>query len=201
MSSNSSSRRCARRSVRDSNRSKTNLDIDLNSASVIDLEASDDDDVQMLSSPRGFPRARTLLRKRKRPDVVVLDEEPGTHSAPINDPIILRSINWRNRRRRIPPNRSIINCETYLISEDDLSAKRKKVSEPVQEKAVPKEPSYICPICMGELVSPCSTNCGHIFCEGCIKSAIQVKKQCPTCRTKLTMKKSFHKVFLPTSTN
>lgn len=192
-----------------------NLDVDLNSppadaaqssqpppAAPIDLAASDDE-LQMLSSPRGFPQARNQLR-RNRPVIVVVDEERETSSGTSGlcaiDPMTVASVNRRNKRQRIPPNRTIINCENYLISEGDPGSKRKKASKPVPENVVLKEPTFSCPICMSTLVSPCSTVCGHIFCEGCIKSAIQVKKQCPTCRTKLTMKNNFHKVFLPTTT-
>ncbi|RWS29903.1 E3 ubiquitin-protein ligase RNF4-like isoform X1 [Leptotrombidium deliense] len=40
-----------------------------------------------------------------------------------------------------------------------------------------------------------STNCGHIFCETCIKETIRNTKSCPTCRKKLTQK-SYHPIFL-----
>uniref|UniRef100_A0A0E0JSV0 RING-type domain-containing protein n=1 Tax=Oryza punctata TaxID=4537 RepID=A0A0E0JSV0_ORYPU len=69
---------------------------------------------------------------------------------------------------------------------------------PEPEKAVPKEPTFNCPVCMNELVEPSSTICGHIFCRQCIKASIQAQKKCPTCRRKLTMN-NFHRVYLPSA--
>jgi predicted amidophosphoribosyltransferase len=68
--------------------------------------------------------------------------------------------------------------------------------EPVRE--VPKEPKFSCPVCMNELVDASSTICGHIFCQKCIKAAIQANKKCPNCRRKLNMN-NFHRVYLPTT--
>ena len=39
-----------------------------------------------------------------------------------------------------------------------------------------------CPICLHVFDAPVVTKCGHQFCEGCIRSAIQFKKECPQCR-------------------
>ena len=40
-----------------------------------------------------------------------------------------------------------------------------------------------CPICLDELTVPVVTECGHVFCEICIRTAIQkTKKACPQCR-------------------
>lgn len=65
-------------------------------------------------------------------------------------------------------------------------------------KEVPKEPTFTCPVCMNAMVEPSSTICGHVFCKGCIKAAIQVQKRCPNCRRKLTVN-NFHRVYLPNS--
>ena len=39
-----------------------------------------------------------------------------------------------------------------------------------------------CPICWDALSAPVRTKCGHLFCEGCIRTSIRVKSECPTCR-------------------
>ncbi|KAF0898167.1 hypothetical protein E2562_001814 [Oryza meyeriana var. granulata] len=62
----------------------------------------------------------------------------------------------------------------------------------------PKEPTFMCPVCLNKLEQPSTTNCGHIFCENCIKASIKAQKKCPTCRKSLGMK-GFHRVYLPAS--
>lgn len=42
---------------------------------------------------------------------------------------------------------------------------------------------------------PTSTICGHIFCEICIKMAINQHKKCPLCQRKLSLK-SIHPIYL-----
>ncbi|KAM0825281.1 hypothetical protein ACQ4PT_069656 [Festuca glaucescens] len=68
---------------------------------------------------------------------------------------------------------------------------------PVTVKEVPKEPKFICPVCLHEMVDASSTLCGHIFCQECIRASIEAQKKCPTCRRKLNMR-NFHRVHLPT---
>ena len=50
---------------------------------------------------------------------------------------------------------------------------------------VSKDPSQIedlkCPICLELVYEPVLTNCGHLFCQRCVRS----QTQCPTCRDKL----------------
>lgn len=47
-------------------------------------------------------------------------------------------------------------------------------------------PFRCCPICLQEFIAPVITACRHSFCEGCIKSAFRIKKECPTCRRAIT---------------
>lgn len=172
-------------------------------ASPIDVEAIEDDDVQMLSSSWAFSQARNQLRTR--PVMVVLDEDSelstGTSVINVDDHLSRVPPNSFRRRQSLPLNRIVINCETYVNVEDDQTTKRKKVpncrTEP--EMVVPKEPVFSCPICMSSLIDACSTICGHVFCQACIKQALQSQKKCPTCRRKLTAN-NFHRVFFPTST-
>lgn len=61
----------------------------------------------------------------------------------------------------------------------------------------PSSPASLsCPICMGSFKEETSTRCGHIFCRGCIMTALSVKSACPTCRKKVT-KRGLIRVFLP----
>ncbi|CAD5163622.1 unnamed protein product, partial [Musa acuminata subsp. malaccensis] len=146
---------------------------------LIDVELIEDD-VVILSSPRGLPLRRNHSR-RDHPVTVVLDEDPET-----------------NLRRSV-----IMIGEQVVRSSLNTSNKRYKSSTSTASKLEPaevirKEPAFTCPVCMDALVEAASTICGHIFCLKCIKASIQAQKKCPTCRRKLT-KNNFHRVYLPFS--
>ncbi len=46
-----------------------------------------------------------------------------------------------------------------------------------------------CSICFDELERPTITPCSHLFCNECIKLALQHKRQCPLCRTPVTQER------------
>ncbi|XP_008788876.1 E3 ubiquitin-protein ligase RNF4-like isoform X1 [Phoenix dactylifera] len=167
----------------------------------IDVEAIDDD-VLIISSSSRFPQ--TMRSRTSHPVTVVLDEDHEVHPAQagvaIEDSVTTLSLNSHNKRVRIPPNTMIINCDVYSAVEDNHNVKRKRVANPhaEPEKAVPKEPTFTCPVCLSTLTEACSTICGHVFCQRCIKASIQAQKKCPACRRKLTIN-NFHRVYLPTT--
>ncbi|XP_043722127.1 E3 ubiquitin-protein ligase RNF4-like isoform X2 [Telopea speciosissima] len=206
--------------VRDSRRRKMVLDVDLNdtppgegraleeiftgigsqgaqssvqggtlpSAATIDVEAIDDEVV--ISSPRSFAEARNKSR-RNHGVPVLLDEESDVNQG---DPI--NRLNGQNKRRRVPPNQTVINCDMYINLEGNNSAKNEKKPSQPPVPPPPKEPTFSCPVCMGPLVEEMSTKCGHIFCKKCIKAAITAQNKCPTCRRRLTMKDVI-RIYLP----
>jgi hypothetical protein len=77
-------------------------------------------------------------------------------------------------------------------------SKAKALLPPEEVNAAPAQ--LKCSICL-ELSSTktkiCSTNCGHLFCEGCLDDvfAMAGPKKCPNCRKGIT-KKGCHRVFL-----
>ncbi|KAG0461129.1 hypothetical protein HPP92_021426 [Vanilla planifolia] len=122
----------------------------------IDVEAIEDDDVQMLSSPRDFNQARNQSR-RNRP-LVLLDENLELSIGPsvnVDDHLSRVPPNSFRRRRRFSPNRIIINCDAYVnVDDDDINAKRTKISTPRAEPEkvmMPKETVFSCPICINSL--------------------------------------------------
>ncbi|XP_057482914.1 uncharacterized protein LOC130769701 isoform X2 [Actinidia eriantha] len=146
----------------------------------IDVDAFDDDVV--ICSPRAFAEAKNNSGNRRRNNVVVdLDSEERADRV---------ASNTRNKRRRVPSSQTIINCELHL------SLERENVQS--VEPSPPKEPTFKCPVCMGQLTEEMSTKCGHIFCKSCIKASIAAQGKCPTCRRKITMKDT-HRVYLPTT--
>ena len=48
--------------------------------------------------------------------------------------------------------------------------------------AATREQNWLCSICKDLYFKPTSTPCGHTFCLVCIKSALDVKEECPNCR-------------------
>ncbi|XP_020089145.1 E3 ubiquitin-protein ligase RNF4-like isoform X1 [Ananas comosus] len=205
MSALGPTRRSMKRRGREIPLGKEVFDLDLNSLPVeiadatsasnvglnrapIDVDAIEDE-VQLLSSSRGVPQTRARSR-REHPATIILDDDSES------------GVSIRNNESRTAPlNRTGTNYDVYQDLEGGYSAKKKDVVKsnpgPVV-KEVPKEPTFTCPVCMNTMVEPSSTICGHVFCKGCIKAAIQVQKRCPNCRRKLTVN-NFHRVYLPNS--
>ena len=50
-----------------------------------------------------------------------------------------------------------------------------------------------CAICWDDLVDPSTTPCGHQFCGPCIKAALRVKKECPTCRAVVATRRALRR--------
>ncbi|RWW74616.1 hypothetical protein BHE74_00017444 [Ensete ventricosum] len=172
------------------------LPYDVSDSSLIDVDAIEDE-VQMLSSPRGFPQARNHSR-RNQPVTVVLDEDFDTSSSISEGSATILYLNDHNKHERSSRNMSVINCELYPALEEEYNLKGKSVKETRPE--LPKEPAFVCSICMDTLAEPSSTICGHIFCSSCIKASVKSHKKCPTCQRKLSMS-NFHRVYLPTTTD
>lgn len=165
---------------------------------AIDVEVIDDDVV--IYSSRPLPQARQQSA-RERPVTVIIDDDSETPAGPTGEgldehvnTLLSLGMNPRHSCSRAP-NSLVINIED--TPETNILPKAvQAIPEPVRE--VPKEPKFSCPVCMNELVEPSSTICGHIFCQKCIRAAIQANKKCPNCRRKLQMN-NFHRVYLPTT--
>ncbi|XP_057965775.1 uncharacterized protein LOC131156258 isoform X2 [Malania oleifera] len=197
---------CLRGYVREPRRRRMALDLDLNhlppnesgdqegtssrvapqelQPALIDVDAIIDDDV-VISSPRAFAEAKNNAR-RQHGTTVVHDVESGEQTTRF-------TCNNRNKRRRVPENQTIINCDLYINLEGSNNTKSHGMPPPPPP---PKEPTFSCPICMGPLVEEMSTKCGHIFCKKCIKAAVAAQSKCPTCRKRITMKDTI-RVYLP----
>ncbi|KAK8506046.1 hypothetical protein V6N13_002701 [Hibiscus sabdariffa] len=149
---------------------------------TIDVEAIEDDVIE--SSATAFAEAKNNSRRSRR---TVVELDSGLPAMSTTD-------NW-NKRRRLPPSQTIINCDRYINLE---SMPQSIVKEIIEPQPPPKEPTFNCPICMGSLTEEMSTRCGHIFCKACIKAAIAVQGKCPTCRKRVTSK-TLIRVFLPSA--
>ncbi|KAE8730584.1 putative glutaredoxin-C14-like [Hibiscus syriacus] len=149
---------------------------------TIDVEAIEDDIIE--SSATAFAEAKNNSRRSRRTVVDVDSGQPARSTT-----------NNRNKRRRLPPSQTVINCDHYINLENTPQSIVKEIIKP---QPLPREPTFNCPICMGLFTEEMSTRCGHIFCKACIKAALAVQGRCPTCRKKVTMKELI-RVFLPSA--
>ncbi|XP_019460802.1 PREDICTED: E3 ubiquitin-protein ligase RNF4-like isoform X2 [Lupinus angustifolius] len=174
------------RTVRSYRLRNTAMDLNRPPPVTIDLDSLDDvDDDVLLSSPTTFAQAKTNSRRNRRRIIVDVDLEDRTGV----------TNNISNRRRRGSANQTIINCDHYVNLEDSSSSTKENARK---SSETPKDPVFNCPICIGPLIEPVSTKCGHIFCNKCIRAAITVQAKCPTCRKKITVRELI-RVFLPST--
>ncbi|KAL0737862.1 hypothetical protein Bca4012_014072 [Brassica carinata] len=146
---------------------------------MIDVDAIEDDVIE--SSASAFAEAKSKSTGARRRPLMVDVESGGLTRLPAN---------ISNKRRRIPPNQPVIDCEHVPVNVRE--------SSPKPPPPPPEEPKFSCPICLSPFTEETSTKCGHIFCKGCIKTAISRKAICPTCRKRVTVKELI-RVFLPTT--
>ncbi|KAF8105634.1 hypothetical protein N665_0157s0202 [Sinapis alba] len=146
---------------------------------MIDVDAIEDDVIE--SSASAFAEAKSKSTGARRRPLMVDVESGGLTRLPAN---------ISNKRRRIPPNQPVIDCEHVPVDVRE--------SSPKPPAPPPEEPKFSCPICMCPFTEETSTKCGHIFCKGCIKTAISRQAKCPTCRKRVTVKELI-RVFLPTT--
>lgn len=69
------------------------------------------------------------------------------------------------------------NCE-----EDRHNITTNSASNDLTETVSWMENNLNCPICFCVFETPISLPCGHTFCKGCIRRALEVKYVCPSCR-------------------
>ncbi|KAF0446796.1 ubiquitin-protein ligase e3 [Gigaspora margarita] len=50
------------------------------------------------------------------------------------------------------------------------------------------KPGLTCVICVEYMSNPCTISCGHTFCYQCLYDWVKIRKECPTCRVKITSK-------------
>ncbi|XP_073013538.1 uncharacterized protein [Typha latifolia] len=168
--------------------------------SPIDVD-SIEDDVVILSSSARLSQTSNGAPRRKCPATVLLDDDleevhPRQTGGDVDKTMRTLSCSNHNKRLRIPRSNVATNNE---FNEYYRNSKKNKSKNPQPEpvKVSPQEPAFSCPVCLNQLDEPCSTICGHIFCQSCIKASIKAQKKCPTCRRKLN-KNNFHRVYLPT---
>jgi len=70
-------------------------------------------------------------------------------------------------------------------------------SRPTSPPPQTSQPSLAitCPLCLDSADALTTTLCGHVFCRECITAALNVKSECPVCRSYVRMR-NLHPVYL-----
>lgn len=79
------------------------------------------------------------------------------------------------------------SSDTDVVKEDSTSEIKLKsiLKKPKKNNDTPAEPKSEfneCPVCLGPVMFPVRTPCGHVFCFLCIKGAARQARRCPMCR-------------------
>ncbi|XP_019626442.1 PREDICTED: E3 ubiquitin-protein ligase RNF4-like [Branchiostoma belcheri] len=140
-------------------------------------------------------------------DDEVVDLTSPHHAQPNNSmlPVYLNG-------RRHPQQRNL-DAEV-LVSDDEVTIESERLpaprlldlfrdEDPGPSTSASSPPKTIsCPVCLDDAKQISvtgrrlmSTVCGHVFCETCLKEALQTQKKCPNCRKKLTVKQ-IHPIFI-----
>jgi len=54
-------------------------------------------------------------------------------------------------------------------------------TDPLAQVQIP--PEFECNVCLSLLFEPISLPCGHSYCKQCLKQALHIKQECPSCRS------------------
>ncbi|KAL9899359.1 uncharacterized protein ACN427_007067 isoform 1-T1 [Glossina fuscipes fuscipes] len=121
-----------------------------------------------------------------------LDQNSSVHNIS-ESPI--RPTTSNNQYRRRFSNRP--NHSQQLIVNRDTSKPKKATDKSSSNEysllstVLPTTPGartpFMCPVCMESTVQrqPTSTRCGHVFCQSCIRQAIEFSRKCPLCKAKV----------------
>jgi len=171
---------------------------------VLDDDDSGNGDVQISSaSSSSFAQARSSVANRSGQLTVINLEDLELQVGPAGTRMSLgrvRSLKNRNRscERKTSSCRDLVDLTTSNDECQLNSSMESKKRKPALSTGV-KEIKLSCAICMDKMKEETTTICGHVFCKKCIVRAIEVYKQCPSCRKKLTMK-SIHRIYISGST-
>lgn len=165
----------------------------------VDLEAEEaDDDVVLipqhietidLCSESLYDGGHSRLLLLQGNDVIEIEDSPA---ASRRDSIVMRPPRQSNRASPYEPpaaahSRKILPKPRNLNLDDSQNDN----GEPSQRVKI------TCPICLDSSMKKklVSTKCGHIYCEDCLKLALQSLKKCPVCRKALGGRDPYHPIF------
>ncbi|KAH7573013.1 hypothetical protein ACOSP7_006415 [Xanthoceras sorbifolium] len=159
-----------------------------------------DDDIAIIDRST-FAEAKNNSRRNHSPATDGLREvlnEAGELMNSLSELTELTELaTWCSKPRRTPPDEAEDLCIIVGASNKNKLPEKNVLEPPgFSQKPVAEAPAFSCPICIGPLKEATTTKCGHIFCKGCIETAIAAQSKCPTCRQKLG-KRGIFRVYLP----
>ncbi|KAG9293689.1 hypothetical protein G9A89_019026 [Geosiphon pyriformis] len=63
---------------------------------------------------------------------------------------------------------------------------KNQVIESLQAETKQLNPGLTCVVCVEYMTNPCTISCGHTFCYECLRDWTKIRRECPTCRKKIT---------------
>lgn len=101
------------------------------------------------------------------------------------------------QRYNLRPNIASRRVAAQHVPAEAQTVQSVQTAAPNTELLAPPSMVVKCPICIDGVRNPIATTCGHIFCENCILAAMQVRCECPMCKTALGFgSRSYQKIFI-----
>ncbi|CAG8452142.1 10849_t:CDS:2 [Paraglomus occultum] len=63
-----------------------------------------------------------------------------------------------------------------------------QVIESLHAQSKKSKPGLTCVICVEYMSNPCTISCGHTFCYDCLHDWLKIRRECPTCRKKISQR-------------
>lgn len=163
----------------------------------VDLDAEEDDDDVMLIPQHieTIDLCSENLFEMPRPyfphlgsEVIEIEDSPASRRRETPE-IVMRPP--RTETRTSPYQASAAAKKKSLPKPRPMNLDDSQIDEPSQRVKI------TCPICLDSSMKKklVSTKCGHIYCEDCLKLALQNLKKCPVCRKALTGRDPYHPIF------
>lgn len=172
----------------------------------VDLEVEEDDDDVMLIPQHietiDLCTESIIEDERPRPyfpanlvnEVIEIIDSPAARRP--DEPRVMRPMRVSNRTSPYQPRAAAAPVPAASIKSPPkpraLNLDDSQQDEPSQRVKI------TCPICLDSSMKKklVSTKCGHIYCQDCLKLALQSLKKCPVCRKALTGRDPYHPIFL-----
>jgi hypothetical protein len=122
------------------------------------------------------------------------DDDVVAISPPVRNNSVEIAAGWGSEQAQQPHSSIILSPKRALPH--TMLAINAVLPPPVLQTLPERAAPFKCAICLSfadEDTLLSATNCGHVFCEECIKGAVKSAGKCPICRKSLKAKSSIHR--------